>query len=491
VALDSRQVSPGDLFVALVGENRDGHRFIPDAVARGAAAVVGTRANLEVPVPYFQVSDGRKALAQLSAAFYNFPARNLTVIGVTGTDGKTSTSNLIYEILRSAGLEVGLVTTVNALIGAEILDTGFHVTTPEAPDVQGYLARMVAAKMGTVILEATSHGLAQDRLEACDFDVGVVTNITHEHLDYHGSFEAYRAAKARLFEILSASSEKPHNPPRVGVLNRDDPSYGFLAGRTAVDQISYGRHPEAQVRLESESSHSGGQQFSVVGPDGACYEIETQLSGAFNLANCLAAFAVTVYGLGISPEAALTGISKVKAIPGRLERLDLGQAFLAYVDFAHTPNALKKVLETVREFSAGRVIAVFGSAGLRDQEKRRMMAEISARTADMTILTAEDPRTESLTAILEEMAAGAASAGGVEGRSFWRVPDRREALRFAVKLAEPGDVIIACGKGHEQSMCFDTVEYPWDDRIALQAALSEHLGVAGPKMPYLPTQKQE
>ncbi len=396
ISLDSRRIKPGDLFVALVGDNMDGHRFIPDAVSRGAAAVVGTHAKLEVSVPYIQVPDGRKALAHLAAAFHGFPARYLTVIGVTGTDGKTSTCNLIYEILKAAGKNTGLVSTVNALIGDDILDTGFHVTTPEAPDVQDYLARMVSAGMDAVILEATSHGLAQERLASCDFDVGVVTNITHEHLDYHGNYAAYRAAKARLFETLAETSAKKHNPPRVAVLNRDDDYYEYLAKRTAVHQVTYGRHSTAQVRLEGVTSHPGGQQFSVVGPDDIRYVVKTPLPGDFNLGNCMAAFATTVYGLGISPEAALAGIAAVKSIPGRMERLDLGQAFFAYVDFAHTPNALQNVLKTVREYTDGRVIAVFGSAGLRDQEKRRMMAEISAGLADVTILTAEDPRTESL-----------------------------------------------------------------------------------------------
>jgi UDP-N-acetylmuramoyl-L-alanyl-D-glutamate--2,6-diaminopimelate ligase len=213
--------------------------------------------------------------------------------------------------------------------------------------------------------------------------------------------------------------------------------------------------------------------------------------GDFNISNCLAAVSATVFGLGISPQAARQGIARVNLVPGRMERIDLGQDFIAMVDFAHTPNALEKALEAVRPLAAGRVIAVFGSAGLRDRQKRRMMAQVSVRLADLTVLTAEDPRTELLDDILAQMAGGATAQGGVEGQTFWRIPDRGEAIKFALAQARPGDVVLACGKGHEQSMCFGQVEYPWDDRTAMRAALAERLGIPGPEMPYLPTQDHE
>jgi UDP-N-acetylmuramoyl-L-alanyl-D-glutamate--2,6-diaminopimelate ligase len=217
-------------------------------------------------------------------------------------------------------------------------------------------------------------------------------------------------------------------------------------------------------------------------------DIQSNLVGEYNVSNCLAAIAATVEGLGLEGRAAQQGIADLQSIPGRMEVIDKGQDFLAIVDFAHTPNALKRALQTSRQLTQGKVIAVFGSAGLRDREKRRIMAQVSAQMADLTVLTAEDPRTESLDDILTEMAAGAKSQGGQEGETFWRVPDRGMAIKFALKLAKPGDVVISCGKGHEQSMCFGEVEYPWDDRIAMEAALTEHLGLSGPHMPYLPTQ---
>jgi UDP-N-acetylmuramoyl-L-alanyl-D-glutamate--2,6-diaminopimelate ligase len=487
IVSDSRQTRPGDLFVALVGANSDGHRFIPDAIQRGAAAIVGTQPLSGVPVPYYQVAQGRWALALLSAAFYGFPARHLTVIGVTGTDGKTTTSNLIHNILRVGGLRAGMISTVNAIIGDEVYDTGFHVTTPEAPDVQRYLAQMVAAGLTHVVLEVTSHGLKQQRVEACEFDIAVVTNITHEHLDYHGTYEDYRASKAQLFTGLASSAAKVHSPRRAAVLNRDDSSYDYLAGITPVRQITYGLGEGAEIRASEIVHRSSGLRFRILSEN---YDVPilSALLGEYNVYNCLAAFAATVAGLELPPRAAQKGIADLKSIPGRMEVIQMGQEFLAIVDFAHTPNALRRALETARRLIDGRVIAVFGSAGLRDRAKRHMMAETSVDLADLTVLTAEDPRSEPLEDILAEMAEGAKGRGAVEGETFWRIPDRGEALHFALSLARPEDLVIACGKGHEQSMCFGEIEYAWDDRIAMRAALAEHLGVPGPGMPYLPTQ---
>jgi len=494
VVADSRQVKPGNLFVAVAGGSADGHRFITDALRGGAAAVVGTRPDThDLPVPYIQVDDSRRLLAHLAAGFYDFPARKLTVIGVTGTDGKTTTSNLIYHILKSSGLQAGMISTVNAVVGDEILDTGFHVTTPDAPDVQRYLAQMVDKGLTHVVLEVTSHGLAQNRVDACEFDVAVVTNITHEHLDYHGSYEAYRAAKALLFEELAKTQPKDFPAPRAGVLNRDDSSYDYLSELMIVPELSYGMHPSADVRAVDIRHTPEGLRFTALGP-GFEIPIRSSLAGDFNVSNCLAAITVMASAVGLDLERVRAGIEAMPGVPGRMERLDLGQDFTAIVDFAHTPNALRVALQTARQMAGshpenGRVIAVFGSAGLRDRQKRRMMAEVSAELADITILTAEDPRTESLTGILAEMAEGAVSRGGVEGKTFWREPDRPSALRLAVAMAREGDVVISCGKGHEQSMCFEAVEYPWDDRIALSAALSERLSIPGPQMPYLPTQR--
>jgi UDP-N-acetylmuramoyl-L-alanyl-D-glutamate--2,6-diaminopimelate ligase len=486
IAIDSRAVKPGYLFVAMKGGSADGHNYIPKAIENGAAAVVGEVGRSSSPI-YVGIENPRQALTWLAAAFYGFPARKLTVIGVTGTDGKTTTSNLIYKILVAAGIHGGMISTVNAVIGDEILDTGFHVTTPDAHDVQAYLARMVDAGLTHVVLETTSHGWSQHRVDACEFDVAVVTNITHEHFDEHGSYENYRAAKARLFSSLEITRPKPSGNPRLAIINHDDQSFEFLDGFVKTPKLSYGLGAGSDVRAEDIKYSPSGITFTAVSKD---FRIVTSsnLVGEYNVSNCLAALTATIHGLGIDPEIAARGIASLDGIPGRMQPIDLGQNFTAIVDFAHTPNALKVTLEAARKMTSGRVISVFGSAGLRDKEKRRMMAEISAELADLSVLTAEDPRTESLDGILEEMAAGARSKGGVEGETFWRVPDRGEAIRFALRLAREGDIVLSCGKGHEQSMCFGKTEYLWDDRTAMRAALAEFLGIEGEKMPYLPSQ---
>ena len=480
---DSRLVEPGWLFVAIGGGQADGHDYLTDAAERGAVAAIGQR-QLTPPVPYVQVPDSRQALAHLAAGWFGWPARRLVMIGVTGTDGKTTTANLIHRILAAAGLRAGLITTVNAVLGQHTVDTGFHVTTPPAMTVQAYLAQMVDAGLTHCVLEATSHGLAQQRVAACEFDIAVVTNITHEHLDFHGSKDAYRQAKAELFLALDRSADKPGGPPKTAVLNTEDESYSFLSGLVEARQINYGQG--GQITAERVEASATGLAFTL-DYNGQQARIESQLAGGYNVANCLAAVAATAGGLGLPLAAAAEGIAGLEGVPGRMERIAMGQPFTALVDFAHTPNALRRALQAARQLTGGRVIAVFGSAGLRDREKRRLMAEVSVGLADVTILTAEDPRTESLESILEEMSQAGRQAGGIERQSLLRQPDRGQALRLAVGMARPEDLVIACGKGHEQSMCFGEVEYPWDDRTALRAALSELLGIEGPPMPRLPT----
>lgn len=488
IVSDSRAIKPGNIFVALTGGATDGHQFIPSAITKGASAVVGSEINSGLDVPYIQVENTREALAYLSAAFFGFPARNMTMIGVTGTDGKTTTANLTFQILLKAGIRAGIISTVNALIGDEVVDTGFHVTTPEAPDVQRYLSRMFSAGLTHVVLETTSHGLAQHRVTGCAFDIGVVTNITHEHLDYHGSYEGYREAKSRLFDELAKTPEKPQGNPRLAVLNFDDQSFEYLNSRVKVGKVNYSLSKGADLWAEDIEYDHAGLHFTAVSQTFR-QRIDSCLVGAYNISNCLAALAATIWGCGVEPEIAALGIKELKGIPGRMERIDLGQEFTAIVDFAHTPNALQKTLQAARQMTPKRVIAVFGSAGLRDREKRKLMAEISAELADISVITAEDPRTESLDDILQEMVNAAVQAGGVEGKTVFRVADRGEAIKQAARMAQPGDIVLSCGKGHEQSMCFGEIEYAWDDRIAMRAVLAELIGTPGPQIPYLPTQR--
>jgi len=506
------EVAPGAAFVARVRTGSDGHPWIGRAIDNGASLILAQRspADLGLTVPpgvaWLQVADTAEALAWLSAAWEGFPSRELAVIGVTGTDGKTTTTNILFSILRAAGVRAGLLSTIKADIGGaeELLE--LHVTTPESPVVQRYLRRMADAGLTHCILETTSHALAQHRVAAVDFDMAVVTNITHEHLDYHGGYDGYFTAKRRLFEyllqdIIHVPTTNRHKIElrRTAVLNRDDASFApldeFLAG-WPLDVVRYGlddRRPTTDDGRKNDRSLPlavGGRRSAVV-LDATASDIEygshetaltirltgerplavrAPLPGAFNVYNMLAA-AAAARALGVGPEAIREGIEGLTYLSGRMERIDRGQPFLVVVDFAHTPNALERAIAAARAMIQGRVIAVFGSAGKRDVAKRRLMADISARAADLTILTAEDPRTESLDDILAMMAAAATAAGGVEERTFWRVPDRGRAIWFALGLARPGDVVLVCGKGHEQSMCFGTVEFPWDDREATQAAL--------------------
>jgi len=486
VTADSRRVGPGSLFVAVPGRTSDGHDFISTAVQNGALAVIGERSEISSPVPYLAVPNARLSLAYLCARLHNFPARQMIMIGVTGTDGKTTTANLIHHILVAAGLRTGMITTVNAVLGRRVEDTGLHITTPDAPDVQRYLAEMAREGLTHCVLETTSHGLAQHRVSACDFDVAVVTNITHEHLDYHGDYQAYRAAKTMLFESLSEAVRKP-GQAKVAVLNADDSSYEHLRSIPADRHISYSLSGPADFQARNLHFEPTGNTFDIMTSEGA-FSVRTRLMGRYNVSNILAASGVAL-ALGLGPEAIQDGVASLAGIPGRMELIEGRQPFALVVDFAHTPNALRRVIEAGRDAVGpkGRVITVFGSAGLRDVAKRRMMAEVSARYADLTVFTAEDPRTEPLEAILDDMAAGCMAQGGLEGETFFRVPDRLRAIYFALTLARPGDIVLACGKGHEQSMCFADVEYPWDDREAARKALDAFLANLPPPDSGLPT----
>jgi UDP-N-acetylmuramoyl-L-alanyl-D-glutamate--2,6-diaminopimelate ligase len=474
---DSRQVLPGGLFVAIPGVELDGHSFIAAAIRSGAAAVVGQKPESDVfphgaRVPYVRVTSSREALAWLSAAWHGYPARKLRVIGVTGTDGKTTTVRLIASILQAARYRVGWISTVNALIGAEEIDTGFHTTTPDAPDMQRYLARMVELGTQYAVIEATSHGLEQHRVTACEFDVAVVTNITHEHLDYHGTFEAYRAAKARLFRDLGESYRKPAIP-KIAILNADDSSYDYLKSQSAVPCYAYGIESPSDVSAAEIQLSPAGASFRAVTPQGK-FAVKTSLVGTFNVYNILAAIAIGV-SQGLSEEEMQQGILAVKGVTGRMERIDLGQDFCTIIDFAHTPNALEKALQTARTLTRGRVIVVFGCAGLRDRAKRPLMGEVAGRLADRIFLTAEDPRTEDVNDIIAQIAAGCERVGRQEGVDYWRVPDRAEAIAAAVNMAQTGDLVIVTGKGHERSMCFGSTEYPWSEHEAVTKALQARL----------------
>jgi UDP-N-acetylmuramoyl-L-alanyl-D-glutamate--2,6-diaminopimelate ligase len=485
LAADSRKVRSGDLFVAYKGVQTDGHRYISQALEAGAVALVAedeqfsrSPTGQSWPVPVVLVDDGREALAYLAASFHSFPSRRLRLIGVTGTDGKTTTVNLIWSVLRAAGHGAGLISSVNAVIGGEEYDTGLHTTTPDALEIQSYLAQMVDAGSEYAVLETTSHGLAQHRVTGCDFDVAAITNITHEHLDFHGTFEEYREVKARLFRSLETSYHKP-GVTKVAVLNADDPSFGYLEAIPAEQRLTYGVETKADFLAAGIHHNPGGVSFTAVTPAGEV-PVRLRLPGRFNVYNALATVAVAM-SQGVEIENIARGIEAVGKVPGRMEKIDLGQPFPVLIDFAHTPNSLRNALGAAREMTEGRVTVVFGCAGLRDREKRPVMGEIAGDLADRTVITAEDPRTENLDEIMEQIAAGSRKAGRREGVDYWRIADRREAIHFAIDAARDGDLVIITGKGHEKSMCFGTTELPWSDHQVVEEALWERCaGEGGP-----------
>ncbi len=485
VTENGQQIEPGGVFLARVGRMTDGHRFIAQAVERGAVAVVGERPYEDVQAVlgnavYVRVEDGYQAFGYLAAAYEGHPSRELIVVAVSGTNGKTTTTMVAYEILKAAGIKVGLINTVSAVIGDRSISTGLHVTNPHAHELQRYLREMVEARMTHCIIEVTSFGLEQGRVNGTHIDVAVLTNVTHEHLDWHGSFEAYRDAKIRLFQIMKETPRKG-TQPNIAIINADDPvAPDFAEASVGADYLLlYSRtQPNADFYADRVHFTPSFTSFMLRGNAGDI-PIRSPLVGAYNVSNVLAGVCAAVSAMPqpVHRERMLkaipSGIENLAQIPGRLERIDEGQDFLAMVDFAHTPDALEKVLQAARLMSVegGRVIAVFGSAGLRDRQKRRLMAQVGAEYADICVLTAEDPRTESLLEILDEMVAGAREKGAIEGETLFRFPDRGRAIYEACQMARTGDVVLACGKGHEQSMCFGTVEYDWDDRQAMRAAL--------------------
>lgn len=468
IQTDSRRVSPGSLFIAYRGLQTDGHAFIPAAVRSGALAVVAERPPEDpVGVPVVIVPDGRMAWARLEAAWHRYPSRELRLAGVTGTDGKTTTATLLHHILTQNGLSVGLISTVGAHMGDRVVDTGLHTSTPPPSQVQALLREMVAAGCQAAVLEATSEGLAQHRLEACEFDLAVVTNITHDHLYYHRTLEAYREAKALLFRYLSVGDRKP-GVAKTAVLNRDDSSYEILRPIAADRHLTYGT-ARADTIIEQARDCAGGLAVVLRTPWGRA-DLEAPLVGRYNAWNTAAAVtAACAWGVPLSRAA--EACASFPGVPGRMEFIRQGQPFTVIVDFAHTANALEQALRAVRPITEGRLIVVFGCAGERDVLKRAPMATVAVLLADHAVFTAEDPRREDVRDILAQMEAAAVRAGAVAGVHYSLVPDRAEAIHRAVAMARPGDTVILCGKGHEQSMCFGTEERPWDDRSAARAAL--------------------
>jgi UDP-N-acetylmuramoyl-L-alanyl-D-glutamate--2,6-diaminopimelate ligase len=465
VAHDSRAVKPGDLFVAVPGLRQDGRRYVEDALARGAAAVV-----LEGPdllegkaVPRVLVPSSREALARLADAYFGHPSGALTVVGITGTNGKTTTSYLVDALLSARGQRTGLIGTVQYRIGAEVISAG--QTTPEAVELQSLLRRMVNAGVTAVAMEVSSHGLALSRVDGIDFDVAVFTNLTQDHLDFHGTMDAYREAKRRLFVLLAAGPK-----PGRAVVSADDPSGVSMVAGLPLPTLTYGIRARADVRPTRWSSGAEGIRMSVRTPAGQM-DIASPLVGEHNVMNLLAAAGVGV-ALGIAPGAIGGALGSVGSVPGRFERVEAGQPFLVIVDYAHTPDALERTLETAQKLRApgGRLGVVFGCGGDRDRGKRPLMGEIAARLGDHIWITSDNPRTESPEAIIADIVAGI--PGGPALDRHETLPDRKSAIQGALAWARAGDIVVIAGKGHEIYQVIGSEVLPFDDRAQALAALA-------------------
>ncbi len=484
IAYDSRRVVPGAVFVAVPGVHTDGHAHAADAVARGAAVVIVERPVAGIDVPQLVAESSRRALARCACWWYGDPSHALAVVGVTGTDGKTSTSRLLVAALEAAGVHTGMSTTAIVRVGATEVPNPVHATTPEAPEVQRLLRAMTRAGDRCAVIETTSHGLALERVGGVAYDAAIFTNLTHEHLEFHGSFEAYRAAKLRLFEALAISDENPRKGPggvtgpgawpKTAVINADDPAAPYVlraAHAAGARVVTYGEGPGVDVRAIRIEQDVTGLTAYVDTPDGS-RRMRLGLLGRFSVWNALAVLAL-VEGVGLDLDAALAGVASAPPVPGRMERLERGQPFTVVVDFAHSPASLRLVLDELRPIAAGGggLIAVFGSAGERDVAKRPMMGRIAGERCRAVVLTDEDPRGEDPATILEQIAAGAEDAGLRRGASLHLELDRRAAIALAFRLAEPGDVVVLAGKGHEAEIIGRDGPIPWDERAVAEEEL--------------------
>jgi UDP-N-acetylmuramoyl-L-alanyl-D-glutamate--2,6-diaminopimelate ligase len=471
---DSRLVAAGFAFAAVPGRQSDGHDFLGAALQRGAVALV-VQADREARwapytgrVPLLVVADVRAALGPLAAAVHENPSRRLRLVGVTGTDGKTTSTHLIAHVLDRCGFEAGYLSSVgfDSGLGFELNDS--HMTTLEATAIQSRLAQALANGKQSMVVEASSEGLAQGRLEGCEVDVAVFTNLTRDHLDFHGTMERYLAAKGLLFEMLARSTAKKFS--RTAVLNADDQASEYLKGLSEAPIITYGSSGQCDLRAAGIEAEGFGLRFELHA-EGSVFRAVVPLTGRFNAYNSLAAVAVA-HSQGADIAQAVDALATFPGVPGRLERIDCGQPFGVFVDIASTPAALENVLQALRPATPGRLWVVFGAAGGRDPARRDGMGQVAGRLADRAVITNEDPRNEDPDAIIEAIANGLSQAGRVEGKDFVRLPDRREAISYVFEHAVDGDTVLLAGKATETTMLFADGALPWDERAVARELLS-------------------
>lgn len=463
---DSRQAKPQTIFVAVTGFKTDGHKYIADALHRGASAVIiENDAFCSDEYTWIQVSDSRKALADLSSILYGEPSRKMNIVGVTGTNGKTTITNLITAILEDAGYLVGLLGTIHNRIGQEILPV--EHTTPEASELQKLFKRFWAQGADYTVMEVSSHALELNRVRNTEFDVAVFTNLTQEHLDFHGDMENYLAAKGKLFSTLGQNADKKRR--KFAIFNADDPYSYKLMEMTRVPIITYGIKKDADVQAEKICVSHAGVKFILKYADRQL-PVKLKLTGLFNVYNSLAAIAVGLVE-GIPAEKIIASLGKITGIPGRFENVNSGSDYAVIVDYSHTPDSLENCLKTARELARGRIITVFGCGGDRDRTKRPLMGEVAGRLSDLCIVTSDNPRSELPGKIIEEVLPGLAKGAGT--KPFLQIEDRQKAIFRAIKEAHAEDVVIIAGKGHENYQLIGSEVIPFDDKEVAREALQQ------------------
>lgn len=485
VVYDSRSVEPANIFVAMKGYHVDGHSYISDALKRGASVIVcdARYSDEETLAEYIQDSDAtfvivpnsRVALAPLAATWYGNPSHQLKVVGVTGTKGKTTTTILASFVLESAGFITGHISTLGFRVGSKEYPNIMRQTTPEATELQELLRHMVDEGCAYAMVEASSHGLSPEwnRLGNTAIDVAIFTNVTHEHLDYHGSVEQYRKDKTELFALLANSAKVKPDTPTYAIVNADDPYHQMFLDATppSATCITYGITNEAQVRAYDVDASADGTHMRIVTPWGE-QKMTFALPGMFNVYNALAALCAAL-SQQIPLEQACQALEQIHGLAGHMEFIDQGQPFGVLIDYAHNPDSFTQVFSMMRPLVQGRIIAVFGSAGERDVEKRPIQGAIAAQYCDIILLTDEDPRGEDRRAILEDIAEGIIQEGKEEGKDFWFVGDRAMAIRVAIRNAQPGDLVMLLGKGHEQTIEQLDGPHGWDEASEVSDALAD------------------
>jgi UDP-N-acetylmuramoyl-L-alanyl-D-glutamate--2,6-diaminopimelate ligase len=457
---DSRQAEAGGLFIALKGLKTTGVDFAADAIARGSVAVIAEQGPAaQTSVPWIEVANARVAMARLSAEFYGHPSRSMAVVGITGTNGKTTTAYLLRSVFEAAGKKCGLLGTVAYSIGDQELPA--ERTTPEAPDVQGMFRRMVDGGCTACAMEVSSHALALHRVDETRFAAGVFTNLTRDHLDYHRDMKSYFAAKRRLFEMLP--------PGAPGIVNVDDP-HGESVRKMLSHAITYAVNKPADVTPGPLALTFGGLEFDVRTPKHVVH-VKSRLVGRPNVSNILATVA-TATALDLPPGAIERGLASLSGVPGRFEVVSSRTDDVTVViDYAHTDDALKNLLETARPLAQGKVITVFGCGGDRDRTKRPLMGAVAASLSDVVVITSDNPRSEDPARIIEEIRRGVQPAGNRDSAAIFALVDRAEAIHFAITKAEPGDLVLLAGKGHEKSQSIGGRELPFDDAEIAREAL--------------------